>query len=602
MPEDVMFQQAVDALRNGQRARSRDLLTRLLRVDPNNSQYWLWLSAAVDTPKEQIYCLQSALRSDPNNATTRQGLILLGASPADPNIQPKLHQRQWQVVEQEIPKQNPLSNPWARSLVFSFSALIFIALLVWAAVSFNASRQKPVAFIPTSTPGPTPTFTYTPTAIQGTRLPATRTPEHSGTQSLAQKLNLQYTPTPFYLNTPHAANEAYRIGLRAFHQGAYEEALKNFNQAIKMDPQAPDIVYLIAEIHYYQSDYPSALEFYQKSVEIDPSFAPAHLGIARSRIAQDPNADVLEDLQKAIELDPQLGPAHLELIAYFVERSEIEQAQEQLDQAADILDESALWYTYQAQIEIAAENYTNAYRQAQQALKLDRGLLPAYRVLGQAGIFSEKYKDALEALEIYTEFKAEDAQAWLWSGQALYETRQYRQAVIALDNALSIEKDLPEAYFYRGLAYLELKEGQLAVNDLLVSLRGNTQSFLHHLTLGRALLAAERFGDARGQLNTCENLAKSDQELAQVYYYRALASEGLENRPWAIRDWKALLALPEESAPQAWLLLAAKQLTPTPTITATTSATTITTVVKTSTPKASSTASATPSLTPTPKP
>lgn len=596
MPEDVMLQQAMDALRNGQRSRSRDLLTRLLRVDQNNPQYWLWLSAAVETPKEQIFCLQSALRLDPDNPTIRQGLTLLGALPADPTIQPRIYQRQWQVAEQEIPRQSPLSNPWVRSLVFTIGALVFIALLVWAAISFNASRQKPVAFIPTSTPGPTPTFTLTPTALQGTRSPATPTPTQSGPVSLAQKLNLQYTPTPFYISTPHAANEAYRIALRAFNNESFTEALKNFTQAAKMEPQAPDIIYLIAEIYFAQEDYPAALEAYQKSAEIEPRFAPAHLGIARSRLAQDPEADVLADLQKTIELDPQLAPAHLELIAYYLNKLEIELAKEHLEGSKDLLDQSALWYAYQAQIEIAEEDYPAAYRQAQQALKLDRGLLPVYRIVGQAALLSENYQESLSALGIYTEYETEDALAWLWKGQALYQIKKYRQAVESIDTALEIEKDLPEAYYYRGLAYLALEEGQLAVNDFLVALRGNTMSFTHHLNLGRALLAAERFGDARGQLNTCENLAESDEELAQVYYYRALASEGLENRPWAIRDWQALLALPEESVPQAWQQQAVQQLTPTPTVTPSPTSS------ETSTPRPTRTVTSTHTPTSTPKP
>ncbi len=64
MPEDVMLQEAVEAIRQGQRGRARDLLTRLLRADSSNAQYWLWMSSVVETPKEQIYCLQSILKVD----------------------------------------------------------------------------------------------------------------------------------------------------------------------------------------------------------------------------------------------------------------------------------------------------------------------------------------------------------------------------------------------------------------------------------------------------------------------------------------------------------------------------------------------------------
>lgn len=76
--ENTMLREAIDALRLGNRARARDLLTRLLKTDQKNSTYWVWLSAAVDTKKERLYCLQMALQADPQNAAAKRGLILLG--------------------------------------------------------------------------------------------------------------------------------------------------------------------------------------------------------------------------------------------------------------------------------------------------------------------------------------------------------------------------------------------------------------------------------------------------------------------------------------------------------------------------------------------
>ena len=81
MAVDVMLHEAVDAIRRGQRARARDLLTRLLRADQKNPQYWLWMSSVVESSNEQIYCLNSVLKADPHNQSARQGLVLLGALP-----------------------------------------------------------------------------------------------------------------------------------------------------------------------------------------------------------------------------------------------------------------------------------------------------------------------------------------------------------------------------------------------------------------------------------------------------------------------------------------------------------------------------------------
>ena len=81
-----MFQEAQTALGSGDRARARDLLTRLIKADAANSLYWVWMSAAVETSKERIYCLNEALKHDPQNLAARRGLIGLGALPPDPAL------------------------------------------------------------------------------------------------------------------------------------------------------------------------------------------------------------------------------------------------------------------------------------------------------------------------------------------------------------------------------------------------------------------------------------------------------------------------------------------------------------------------------------
>lgn len=65
MAESDMFRQAVEAIRQNQRFRARDILTRLLRQDKENPVYWLWLSSVVDSEKERLYCLETVLRPRP---------------------------------------------------------------------------------------------------------------------------------------------------------------------------------------------------------------------------------------------------------------------------------------------------------------------------------------------------------------------------------------------------------------------------------------------------------------------------------------------------------------------------------------------------------
>ena len=119
MAEDTMLGEAIKAARQGDYVRAKDLLTRLLRGDQNNIQYWYWMSSVVDTQKEKIFCLQNILRIDPENQVARRGLILLGAMPADDSITPiPPKERKWEIAKTEETASGFFGKPIVRFAVF----------------------------------------------------------------------------------------------------------------------------------------------------------------------------------------------------------------------------------------------------------------------------------------------------------------------------------------------------------------------------------------------------------------------------------------------------------------------------------------------------
>ena len=72
MAQDKMYKAALEAIDQGQTARARDLFTRLLRSDSSKAEYWLWMSTLVELTQERVYCLELALRTDPNNEAAKR--------------------------------------------------------------------------------------------------------------------------------------------------------------------------------------------------------------------------------------------------------------------------------------------------------------------------------------------------------------------------------------------------------------------------------------------------------------------------------------------------------------------------------------------------
>jgi tetratricopeptide (TPR) repeat protein len=626
MSDEVMLREAIGAIASQQRERARDLLTRLLRNDQENPQYWLWMSAVVDSEKERIYCLKTVLRLDENNSLAKRGLVMFGAMPSDDTIKPlPAVQRKWE-VKLEAERRQPLKIHWTRQTI-RLVALVTIALLVASVLltGIFLPEKKAISLPvrPTKTPGPPPTYTPTPTYIgfvAPLKLTATQIP--AGPQPLWMELQATYTSTPLFVNTPHVINEAYRLGLLAFDRQEWQTALSYLQQAAQVEPGAPDLQYHIGETQRLQKNFNAAVISYNRALGIDKYFAPAYLGRARARLEVDPKADIITDLDEAVANDPYFGEAYLERAVYWLRQGDTAAAEKDLKSAQNLLPDSPLVYLYQAQLALRLDDFEQAYEIAQKAGLLDQTSLQVYWTLGQAALLSGRCDPAIDALETYLKYEDGDAQAWLALGRAysrlcgsqqLYDNLalatqpgDYPLAMQAFEKALRLDSRLNEAILYRGITYLGMGEGQSAVNDLLLARKqlapqpGSLAEpdrlwFAVNVGLCRALLVAQRYPEAYGQLEYVKNLAQSDDQKAILYYWRAQVSEKLGNTNNAIKDWKALLSLPKKVYPEEWAAHAQKQitaLTMTPASTPTFTATPL--------PSPTKTPNANPSRTPTP--
>ena len=563
MDEERIFTQAREAVEQGHPKRARDLLARLLKQNPNQPQYWLWMSAVVATQKEQEYCLRSVLRLDPQNHSAKQGLVLLGAL--------------------------PLESFWAHPGLLAGIAGVFILSVIAGGIlmirQIQHTRPKPAAVASTATRGPLPTFTPTPTYIV---LNATTAAPGKGQNPSTPSLSATPAtpPAAVYINTPHPINEAYQAGLKALQRGDWDTAARLLEQAHMIEPEAVDILYYLGEAFRLDQKARQALEAYEKAVKMDPGFAPAYLGRARARRMINPKTGVLADLEKAISLDPQFGEAYLERAALRMADQEYTLALQDMEAAESYCGGSLEVYSLRSQVYFESKDYPAALQAARQAYQLDPNSLSVQRLLGMAAAAAGEPNMAIQSLSSYTTAQPEDAEAWLALGKAHLEGGQPQAALEALDRAVTLDKESSVGFLYRGQAKLALIEAgeipqqalqraaQEAVNDFVEARRLDSRSFAANIGLGRALFSANRLEEAHSQFNSAEALAKTPPEMAELLYWRArtLAAQGKEQA--AVPDWQALLDLPEEAFPAAWRDEARQSLssastptaTPTPTL------------------------------------
>jgi tetratricopeptide (TPR) repeat protein len=572
--ENTMLREAIDALRRKDRARARDLLTRLLKTDQKNFKYWLWLSAAVDTQKERIYCLQMVLQADPQNSAAKRGLILLGGLPPDDSIPPFPINRPRLWEEKLIHSQEPKENisGWDRPLVRILSilgmAVVIIGGLFLAKSLLFPNRAVP---IPTPTHRPTVTLTFTPTITPVFR---TATPTFLGPTPLWMFLPSTYTPTPLYVNTTHPVltRASYDAGLRSLAMGNYDTARVQFLDVLKTESNAVDVYYYIGESYRLQGDYRSARDSYQSAINRDAAFAPAFLGRARANLGLNPYADVIGDLNEAIYLDRNFAEAYIARGAYTVDNNPAA-AKQDLQTAIEITPDSALAYLYLADAELSQGENNAALDAAIHANELDMTLIPVYLTLANAYIKTGQINQAISVLQTYIVYKPGDASALRLLGTAYIANGEYQTAVEILSKAIDADQRNPEAYFQRGTAYLNLNSPNLAETDFNSAVYYYPFDFDSYLGLARSYFMQGYPGNAYMEAEKkAMPLAHSDGSKAQVYYWEALFLEAIGDPQSALgaqNNWNALIALPADVMPEAWRTEAFKHLKITPTFTPT---------------------------------
>ncbi len=598
MAEDTILTEAIEAIRQGNKKHAKDLLTRLIKADQQNATYWVWMSAAVETQKERIYALQTALRADPENAAAKRGLILLGAMPPDDSVvpfpldRPRLWEEEIIKVEEEKPRgiKGLVGNPYIRLGGIAVAVLGIVGFAIFGLVSRNQRVLRP-----TFTPGPSPTYTLTPTALNAK---PEATPVFIGPTPLWALLDATYTPTPLYVQTPRAieASDYGHAVRKAYEDEDWEALITAMEQIAILEPESADPHYYIGEAHRFMGENTKAFNAYEAALDVDENFAPAHLGRARVLRYINANASIKPDLDDAIEKDPYFSESYIERAIYWYEDEEYESALEDLEVAEQLAPNAPEIFLTYARIYWAQEELDDAILAAEKALEIDITNLETYLLLGQLYEANDELPKAVEVLELYSLYEEENVEALTILGGAYYADEDYDKAIETLDTVLGLSRHTGKAYYYRGLSYLALEDGDNAIRDLEQTLNYLKDSFDASIALAQAHTLVEHYGDCYLQVERSRPLAETDYDQALIYYWRATCHEGREDMDAAIEAWEDLLEMPF-SAEYAHLRAEGRArlgelYTPTPTSTITQTPT----ITKTPTPSKTPT----PTRTPTP--
>ena len=587
--------EAIAAARAGDRARARELLSKLLRADSANPEYWIWMSSVVESDREKVYCLESALKLDPTNRSALRGLVILGArNPQEQELASAIKIARRHTASAPVARPAKAAGgfqfPWRFVVMIALglcglAAMVQLLLLVSGpATTILAPVLAPVR-TPSATPAPptvTPTITLTPIPVE-TRILRTPVPFESGATPLAFLVEASPTPTTMLGVTPRPQYEAYANGIAALLRGDYEEVIASMREVADSEPGAADAWYFMGEANRALGRPGAAVEAYDRAVLAKPDFAPGYLG--RARTLQSLRPDTLAvDYERAIQVDPLLAPAYLDMAAFYGSRRQWENADEVLGRGiAAGLTEPEL-FIRRAEAQLNRTFYSQGLENAIEGSANDPTNLLGYLVLGRAYVENELYNPALWPLQTYLIYEPDDPVGLVTLARAHLGVGQYDSAFEYANQALSINGRLSQAYVVRGYVQNFRGEYQEALKDFGQALRFGRSSWdvqygkaRSYFGLGQMAAAFNAANIALADAIEEEDFVIRDRKKGEAYALLAMIFEDFDppRIDDALNNWGLLVVL-EHAKPETIALARAHilELTGTgPTRTATVSPT-----------------------------
>ena len=231
-------------------------------------------------------------------------------------------------------------------------------------------------------------------------------------------------------------------------------AIAQYQEAYKKDASNLKPLYEIGKIQIRTNNFIKAQDVFQDLVERDSNNIDAKIYLGRSLLGQ----RKISEAKKVF--DPITTPHQTVkyyqgiLAAYFGEN----------DRAKNLLDE-AVKIGGSEEIKQKANNFLSAYNEFKfnsESPDLHLKLLLA-RSFNQCG----EYQMAIPLLFEVTKAKLDYRDAWILLGYAYLQTEKYQDAIEALERAKVLDNQKPETLFYLGLGYYSINNFKSAEENLL---------------------------------------------------------------------------------------------------------------------------------------
>ena len=127
---------AIELAKSGRKNEAAQLLSQVLKLEPENEPAWLWLASCLQPNQQKLYCLNQALAINPENTTTQKAIQKIKESEKKPPeesypVRPVENRPKSIVVPTYTAAPQKRQNPLVPILVVIGIVIFFTIILLW---------------------------------------------------------------------------------------------------------------------------------------------------------------------------------------------------------------------------------------------------------------------------------------------------------------------------------------------------------------------------------------------------------------------------------------------------------------------------------------
>ncbi|MCX6674744.1 MAG: tetratricopeptide repeat protein [Methanothrix sp.] len=234
--------------------------------------------------------------------------------------------------------------------------------------------------------------------------------------------------------------------------GKYDDAIKAYDEAIRLDPKLATAWNNNGNVLNAQGKYDEAINAFDEAIGLDANLAESwtNKGIALKN--QGKYDDAIKACDEAIRLDPNLAMAWNNKGVAIIKQGKYDDAIKACDEAIRLDPKFAAAWTNKGVALGDQGKYADAIKACDEAIRLDPNFAMAWNNKGEALRKQGKYDEAINVFDEAIRLDPKDAAAWYNKGNALNNQVKYDEAIKAYDEAIRLDPNLAQARTNKGIA------------------------------------------------------------------------------------------------------------------------------------------------------